>query len=702
MHSCFVNLKKNFFVRISIVIALVISFYIDTVSAQKNDSSEVVIVTLFEPVILHSYYYNKAWKELPAPVTRLDSKQIQDIATTSLLPSLNTVPGIRMEQRSPESFRLSMRGSVLRAPFGVRDVKVYWNSLPISDGGGNTYLNLINTTQINSLEVIKGNTASMYGAGIGGVLLLNTTYNGSYPNKNKYTATIGGGSFGLLEESVNWQYHKGKFASKLVQSHEQSNGYRQQSASRKDNITYTASYKTQKNTIDLIAFYTDQYYQTPGGITLAQMQQNPTQARAATNTLPGAVQQKTAIYNKTPFIGLHEVYTINQTFSAEAALVYNHTDFENPFITNYETRSETNWNATGKLIYEHKYANAEFKWINGGEILSNHATIEDDGNRKGVRDTVQFKDKVFIKQWFLFSQAQISSGNWTFQLGASANGGDFRYKRWTDVSNGYTHKQTDVVVMPKFTIGYNFNNKFTVFGDVSRGFSPPALAEIRASDRQFNTTLQPEISWSEEIGIKGGLFHRLLTFDINLYRMRLQNAIVLRNNTNSTTYYVNAGETKQDGLEVYLKYHLYHSNTAIVHTVDLTNSYSYQPYKFNSYQQGSNNYSGNSLTGVPCNVNTSGLNITFKKDFYTHLSYTHTSSTPLTDANDAYANAYHLLQAKGGWQVWIKKVFIDIYIGGDNLLNEHYSLGNDINAAGKRFYNPAATINFFSGCKVSW
>ncbi len=692
-----IAISKSFFATVLMAI-LTVQF----VSAQTKDTSEFVFLNCFPEIKLHSFYYNKSQQNLPAPVSMLESKQLQEIATTSLLPGLNTIPGIRMEQRSPESFRLSMRGSVLRSAFGVRDLKVYWNGLPMSDGGGNTYLNLINTTQINSLEVIKGNTASMYGGGIGGVLLLNTNYPSSFPNKNSYQASVNGGSFGLLEESASWQYHNGKFSCKLVQSHEQCDGYRQQSASRKDNITYTAYYATNKNKLDLITFYTSQYYQTPGGLTLAQMQQNPTMARTASGSLPGSVQQKTAIYNNTPFIGLHDVYTINNSFSTDVAVVYNHSDFTNPFITDYETRSETNLNANGKLIYQHKIGNTKLQWINGGEILGNHAIIEDDGNLNGTRDTVQYKDDVYINQWFMFSQVQLDYKNWTFQLGASANSEDFRYKRLTDGSLDYTRKNTNIAIMPRATIGYNFNNKITIFGDVSRGFSPPALAEIRPSNRIFNTTLQPEIGWGEEIGIKGGLFNRLLSFDVNIYRMRLENAIVTRNNANGTVYYVNAGNTKQDGLELYLKYHLYNSNSSTINAIKVSNSYSYQPYKFISYQQGSNDYSGNHLTGVPQNIDVTGLEVTAKNGYYVHISYTYTSSLPLTDANDANANAYNLLQAKCGWQARMKKISMDIYIGGDNLLNEHYSLGNDLNAAGKRFYNPAATINFFGGFKVSW
>jgi iron complex outermembrane receptor protein len=45
----------------------------------------------------------------------------------------------------------------------------------------------------------------------------------------------------------------------------------------------------------------------------------------------------------------------------------------------------------------------------------------------------------------------------------------------------------------------------------------------------------------------------------------------------------------------------------------------------------------------------------------------------------------------------INKSSLDVYAGVDNLFNENYSLGSDLNALGGRFFNPAATRNFYAG-----
>jgi len=61
-----------------------------------------------------------------------------------------------------------------------------------------------------------------------------------------------------------------------------------------------------------------------------------------------------------------------------------------------------------------------------------------------------------------------------------------------------------------------------------------------------------------------------------------------------------------------------------------------------------------------------------------------------------------LFGARVGWQ----KIFsgprlkVEIFVGGDNLFNAKYSLGNDINAAAGRYYNAAATANYYAGISI--
>ena len=137
----------------------------------------------------------------PASIGIINSQQLQQHGDESLLPALNTIPGVRMEERSPGSYRLSIRGSLLRSPFGVRNVKVYVDDFPLTDAGGNTYLNLLDAKSIERVEILKGPDGSLFGANSGGVVLLNTK--GQQSDTSEIAFGLAGGSYGLLHENAS-------------------------------------------------------------------------------------------------------------------------------------------------------------------------------------------------------------------------------------------------------------------------------------------------------------------------------------------------------------------------------------------------------------------------------------------------------------------------------------------------------------------
>ena len=93
--------------------------------------------------------------------------------------------------------------------------------------------------------------------------------------------------------------------------------------------------------------------------------------------------------------------------------------------------------------------------------------------------------------------------------------------------------------------------------------------------------------------------------------------------------------------------------------------------------------------------------VQFKKGIYFNSTYYLASKIFLDDANAVAASAYHLVGCRIGWKQDKKtKLQMGLYAGADNLLNETYSLGNDLNAAGNRFYNPAPEANFFVGISL--
>ena len=285
--------------------------------------------------------------------------------------------------------------------------------------------------------------------------------------------------------------------------------------------------------------------------------------------------------------------------------------------------------------------------------------------------------------------------------GVSFNDQSLRYKRLTDINSDYVATQNKNIAAPRIALLYKIDPSISLYALAAKGFSPPSLAEVHPQDRIFHSELQPEYGWNFETAIKGDILHHRLQFDLAFYDFELKDAIVLRNNALGQQYFVNAGSISEKGIELWLKYHLLEHTTNFIKGLNIWSSYTYQPYYFSSYTQGINDYSGNAVTGVPKNNWVTGVEIE-TKNFYFNMLYTETSALPLDDANDEYSDAYHLLQAKLGKHFSIQKLHAHFYAGVDNLLNECYSLGNDINAASRRFYNPTAQRNFYAGINLSF
>jgi iron complex outermembrane receptor protein len=638
---------------------------------------------------------------VPAAVQRVSSSTLQQMSNTSLVGAVNTIPGVRMEERSPGSYRLSIRGSLLRSPFGIRNIKIYWKDLPLTDAGGNTYLNLIDNNVIGKIEILKGPAGSIYGAGTGGVITIEEK------SKSLDAIKVGigftGGSFGLLGSNASFETNSSTSHLKFVQSHLQSDGYRQNTAMKRDMSLVEGLWKTsQKNEISALLWLTSLNYRTPGGLTLAQMQADPSQARPATSTLPSAVQQQAGVKNTTLFTGLTNSFTISSHWQNISSVVFSNTRFDNPFITNFESRNENNLGIRSHFAFNYIQPHAEWNWITGMEWQKGFYRIDSSGNVGGSSDNNKISDDVKVSQYYVFSQIEVKlNKKWLLHSGLSVNSFNNILQRTIPFAQSSTIK-FNPQVLPKFSLLYNVKKNISWFLSVSKGYSAPSIAEIRPSAGGVFTGLQAEQGWNFESGIKINLSKPVIYLEGNIFHYQLNNAIVRRTNPSGAEYFINAGGTNQNGIELTLNGRLLKQPLGIIQQIKTSIGYTGYDFRFTNYKVNATDFSGNRLTGVPNKVLVTGLDILFPFGFYQHTGYTYTSSLPLTDLNDVFSNSYSLWQASTGWKYSYKKQRIEIFYGVDNIGNAKYSLGNDLNAVGKRYYNPAPSRNHFAGIRINY
>jgi iron complex outermembrane recepter protein len=682
----------NFFeVKIIVVFFL---FLVSSASAQTiNDSDSIKTL---ENVIVKAYEQNRRLIDVAAPVSVTTQAQLNRFSNMSILPALNIIPGVSMEERSPGSYRLNIRGSSLRSPFGVRDVKIYLNDIPLTDPSGNTYLNQLSFYNFNSIEIIKGPTSSLYGAGIGGAMLIHTL-----PTdwKQGITFDYTTGSFNTNSINVNVKAGNADHKNSFSYAHQTSDGYRQQAKMRKDIATWENSLRiNDKQTLHTYMSYGDLYYQTPGGLTLAQFNADPKQARPASGSQPGAVQNKAAIYQKNFLIGFSNEYEFNDHWHNTTSLYGSYTDFINPGIRVYELRKEPHFGGRSVFEYKKQIGKTALQFDFGTEAQKGFFNTRDYGNKLGVADSLQSDDNLNNWQYMFFAQADFKLPHgWTVTGGASLNKSSIQMVHLSRPST--TQKRVfKNQLPPHIAVLKEIDKNVSVYASVSRGFSPPTVSEVLRSDGLFGTNLQPEEGIDYEAGIKGTLLQNKIFFDISTFFFDLKNTIVQRIDINGIYYYVNAGSAKQKGVESYASYRFVDAPHHLINSAKVWSSYALHDFHYGSFKQVNADFSKNKLPGAAPNVVVAGLDITSKGGCYLNVTYNYTDKIALNDANSAYASSYNLLGARLGYKKEFKKKFsVEIFAGADNLFDTKYSLGNDINAAAGRYYNVAPGRNYYAG-----
>jgi len=675
--------------RISFLFSIILS--LNTVSQEKVDTASL------NAVVVKGFESNKSLINTPASISLLSKATLNASSAFSMLPALNTSSGVRMEERSPGSYRLSIRGSLLRSPFGIRNVKVYYDDFILTDAGGNTYMNLLDIHSINGLELIKGPAGSVYGAGTGGAVLLNGF--GALKDSNDLKLRLLGGSFGTLNQSLQYQHQSKNIQLNVGQGHFQSNGFRVQSKMRKDNVQLNMRIKSNEQiSTDFILFYSNLFYQTPGGLTFAQFNADPRQSRPATATLPSVVDQKTAIYNKSAFIGFSNTYKINSRWKTVGSVTNGLTQFKNPFITNYEKRREFNLGFRSKIVYENNLP-IPVQWVSGFEIQRGEYAIDSSGNIKGAPDGNKVSDEVIARQQFAFTQLNIQPLRFLqIQSGLSINRFFYSIQRTTGApANGIKKLDFNRQLLPRIALLAAPGAGISLYGQLSKGYSSPSIAEIRPSAGGVYSGLQAEYGWSKEIGLKLSAWRNKLYMQAALFQFDLRDAIVRRVNNIGAEYFVNEGDVQQKGIEIEYQYNLVNlPRQKFFKSLKWSQAITLNDFRFVNYKNNQTSFAGNQLTGIADNVIVSSLAMDLTAHFYWNVQFNYVGKMPLNDANTFFSNPYRLWQSKIGWRSGHTRP-IELFLLMDNIGNENYSLGFDINAFGNRFYNPAPSRNYQFG-----
>ncbi len=638
----------------------------------------------------------------PAAVSLLTAEDFNRNSGVNLQNTLNLTPGVLMNVRSSSSqSNILIRGIGTYSRFSIRGVKVYLNGIPLTDADGTTTLDDIDVMSLGRAEIVRGPASSIYGANLGGVVLLGTR-KASY-GTTSLGQSVTAGSFGLLRTNTTFTGAGDNANAYVSYGHQEVKGYREHSSSLKNFATVASDFfLNERQTVSVLANYgyiNDNY---AGELDSLTYHDSPTSAFAP------YIAKDIGLQEELTRMAVSHSYNFTSDFSNATSLFAANVSKISPVEPRYSRSAQTKYGGRTMFTYQPTFGTIGARFDLGAEFNANYNVskaykISDDG----VAGAIIGDNEVNAYQTNIFLQGQAEIiENTSLVAGASYN--LVRYRNLDMLKpnlNGTS--DFDPAITPRVALIHTFGDKISAFVQVSSGFSPPIASQITLTGvnlpSYINTDLKPERNMSYELGSRGSFLDDRLGYDVTLFNMAVTDALV-QQTVSGVTAFVNAGKSTYTGAEIGASYLIFNEgDVSGISTLRPWVNFTYNKAKFDTYVLGANDYSGKEVTGVAPTLMNAGLDLATDIGVYLNATYQYVGKMPMRDDNSIYSDPYSLLNAKVGYRLTLGgHIAGEVMAGVDNLTDTKYSGTLAFNAADKRYYAPAVARAFYGGVTVNY
>lgn len=656
-----------------------------------------------QEVVISRYHVNDSLLNAPASIGKLSASEIQRNNNSDISPILNTVPGVYMQSGGINTNRISIRGIGARTPYGTNKIRAFYGTIPLTSGDGETTIEDIDLEILEGMEIIKGPLSSIYGAGLGGAILL-TPKTQNTGAKASISTTIG--SYNLVKNTITASYGSKKADINISYHKLQTDGWRQNSAYNREGITLTGRlFKTKNSSLNYFGNYTYLKAYIPSSIDKETFDNNP-QAAAPTWFASQGYEKYDSYMG-----GLAYDWRLSSWLNNSTSV----------FVTtkeNYEPRpfdilTQNTIAFGGRTQFNGDFSIGKIKtqfitgieYFNDGFEGSTYTNLYEDNNGNGSLQGEQLtgfnQDRDFINA---FAQMRfLLSKKFEIQAGVNYNKTHFSLENTYPTEGPSEDYSYDGIWSPQLSALFKPSSLQTIYVSASRGFSMPAIEETLTPQGTINPDIKPENGYNFEAGGKFYLLNKTLYTEISIYHMQINDLLVAQRIGDDQYVGINAGKTLHQGIEALIKYKWQISNAL---TLQPYAAASIGNYEFREFVDGDNDYTGNDLTGVPSNKINAGF--TFETNFGLYLSadYYYTDKIPLNDANSSYSDSYNLLNLKTGYVLTLWPGLTSHFSAGiNNVSNTHYASMVLVNATGfggasPRYYYPGLPINYYGNISL--
>lgn len=665
-------------------------------------------VTTLSEVTVTGYQTGRKLIENAGGISLLRTEEIRRQSQVDILPALNTIPGVKMEAYNFGDYRMSIRGSLLRSPWSVRNVKMYWNDIPITTAAGGNPITLVDAASLASVEVLKGPAASMYGAGTGGVLIFRSKR--APVSQRRVGTAFTAGSYGLYRATATADISTENGGLVVSYTNQHSDGYRPQQRFDQQAVNVMGNFvPNDKQLLSFFILHNKTGSQIAGGLTAEQVAENPRQVASEFNTL-----HNTSMNSTNTNVGISHRYVWSGRFENVTSLFTNYQFVDHPFgsgpaYNGYLRENTFGFGARTQFNYRSHWSDAvAAQYTFGAEAQRSFISPKYYENLAGGTPGTLYNDNEVVALGQLyFAQAELDiAERLLITLGAGLNALSYNVTDLfkTGDANASGKRTFDPVFSPRLAAVYRIGEHIGAHASVSYGFAQPDNSEIFNPGGVINN-IRPEKGINYEAGIRGTLASNRLGFDITAYSLQLTDEIVSRRDESWQTFYSNAGKTSHRGIEASLYYDWYLSPNPVVSRIRPWANFTYNDFEFVEYVSSDNDVAGNEIPGVSPVVFVGGLDVHGASGMYFHAVTYHYGEIFLNDTNSDAMDAYWLLNGKVGYGFRVSnRWLLDVHAGVDNAGNVVYTSLPNLNSTGEspRYFNVSPGRTFYGGLSINY
>ncbi len=656
--------------------------------------------TELNEIVVEAMQTRRKLLTVPGAVALATQKELQRDNDISVVPVFNRMPGVVMQTGALNTNRLTIRGIGARSLYGTNKIRAYLDGIPLTSGDGETTLQDIDMALLDRVEVVKGPSSSIYGAGLGGTVLMGARKPAF--REAGFSTTMSGGDFGLFR-TVNLLEAGGENAAvQILHSHTESAGYRENSQYRRGGFSVLGQFGAGNTSVSVLANLVSLKAFIPSSIDSVLFRDRPSAAAANWKAAEGY-----EAYNK-GMMGVSVQQQLGPSLRHVSSLFVSFRDADEPRPFNilregthaYGLRSAWDWQPGGsantRLSVGTEYFKDWFIWRTyriqnreSGEILSDNE-----------------ENRTYLN---LFAQAEHLLTE-KLRVTAGLNFNTTRYTLTdlfkpggTDLSGDYTF---DPAFSPRLALGYLANAHTHIYVSASHGFSPPTLEETLTPSGQINPGIRPEQGWNFEVGARGQWQAMRLSYDVSVFSMHIRDLLVARRTAEDAFIGVNAGKSVHSGLEAAAFWQMTREGHPVFAQAQWFGNLTLASYRFAAFVDGDLDFSGNRITGTPQAVANTGFDLVLKNGLYVHLNYLYTGDMPMNDANTRFSESFGVANLKTGFRKLLgSHLGTDLFFGLNNLFDARYAsmiLPNALPVGPNlpRYYYPGLPRNWFGGIRL--